>query len=580
MGNDCSLRICPFAHAFVDSPQGDLDMSGGALSGPSSTVIVGDEVFPEGTTEQYPDADDDEGHFYMECANKGLCNRKTGDCECFDGYEGTACARTVCPNQCSGHGTCETIQELAEMGTFETTLSHVESTTQFTYSYNLWDQEKSVGCKCDEGYYGADCSERKCKYGVDPLFESEGKRIAAEFRVKTDATGGTFKLKMYDVFGEDYITKDIAYDASVDTFCEAIDILPNGVFDMDRTPDHKLGTHYTDVESDSAYYDCIGSDANAGTNAHNEACCGRNAAGDFYIYLHNNPGPLKTPEFFSSDPTDDHVLGKLTGGTYAIVAHSSFVPGEYMDYFGNQLDLGSQLLPGATAPIGSIDTDVAGDHGFQCSSTSACDAVTMPTFPALLKVNHEVYVATGYESDAAATDGLIVLREDYGNAANNPSAMTVDNVLSAPYVYFASATLTTVADAGTTDTITAPATSAPNSWSITGRTSSYIGTGTTQLAKEDKFTYDDQLYTVAYITETDDGTTYTATIKTVENYIATSGTPSGWVYKVAWDTSDSSNFEYTTQCSNRGVCDSSTGVCKCFKGYSNDNCDTQNAYSL
>merc|ERR1719146_285928 len=30
-----------------------------------------------------------------------------------------------------------------------------------------------------------------------------------------------------------------------------------------------------------------------------------------------------------------------------------------------------------------------------------------------------------------------------------------------------------------------------------------------------------------------------------------------------------------SQCSNRGACDSSTGVCKCFKGYSNDNCDTQ-----
>merc|ERR1712072_860854 len=35
-------------------------------------------------------------------------------------------------------------------------------------------------------------------------------------------------------------------------------------------------------------------------------------------------------------------------------------------------------------------------------------------------------------------------------------------------------------------------------------------------------------------------------------------------------------YQYVSQCSNRGACDSSTGVCKCFKGYSNDNCDTQN----
>merc|ERR1712100_645958 len=35
-------------------------------------------------------------------------------------------------------------------------------------------------------------------------------------------------------------------------------------------------------------------------------------------------------------------------------------------------------------------------------------------------------------------------------------------------------------------------------------------------------------------------------------------------------------YQYVSQCSNRGAFDSSTGVCKCFKGYSNDHCDTQN----
>merc|ERR1712166_884916 len=40
-----------------------------------------------------------------------------------------------------------------------------------------------------------------------------------------------------------------------------------------------------------------------------------------------------------------------------------------------------------------------------------------------------------------------------------------------------------------------------------------------------------------------------------------------------------SDFEYATQCSNRGTCDYGTGTCTCFSGYSNDNCDTQNAYS-
>jgi hypothetical protein len=35
-------------------------------------------------------------------------------------------------------------------------------------------------------------------------------------------------------------------------------------------------------------------------------------------------------------------------------------------------------------------------------------------------------------------------------------------------------------------------------------------------------------------------------------------------------------YHYVAQCSNRGTCDAATGICKCFKGYSNDNCDTQN----
>jgi hypothetical protein len=35
-------------------------------------------------------------------------------------------------------------------------------------------------------------------------------------------------------------------------------------------------------------------------------------------------------------------------------------------------------------------------------------------------------------------------------------------------------------------------------------------------------------------------------------------------------------YQYVAQCSNRGTCDAATGLCKCYKGYSNDNCDTQN----
>lgn len=56
---------------------------------------------------------DNTAHYYMECSNKGLCDRTTATCTCFAGYEGTSCQRASCPNDCFGHGVCKTNRELA-----------------------------------------------------------------------------------------------------------------------------------------------------------------------------------------------------------------------------------------------------------------------------------------------------------------------------------------------------------------------------------------------------------------------------------------------------------------------------------
>ena len=101
-------------------------------------------------------------HTYAECSNRGSCDRKTGQCECFDGFTGAACRRTTCPNSCSGHGTCETIAELAS-----DTSTAVGGKSY--NSYGAWDQEMLRGCKCDARYSGIDCSTRMCPRGDDPL---------------------------------------------------------------------------------------------------------------------------------------------------------------------------------------------------------------------------------------------------------------------------------------------------------------------------------------------------------------------------------------------------------------------------
>ena len=66
-------------------------------------------------------------HYYMECSNKGLCDRVSATCACFTGYEGHSCQRASCPNDCSGHGVCKTNRELAD--------------DHYNNIYELWDAD-------------------------------------------------------------------------------------------------------------------------------------------------------------------------------------------------------------------------------------------------------------------------------------------------------------------------------------------------------------------------------------------------------------------------------------------------------
>lgn len=99
--------------------------------------------------------DDNTAHQYQECAARGICDRKTGQCDCFVGYTGEACARTVCPNDCNGHGICQDLRRFAD---------------DASATYNeAWDANAHMGCLCDGGYRGPDCSLIECPSGADPL---------------------------------------------------------------------------------------------------------------------------------------------------------------------------------------------------------------------------------------------------------------------------------------------------------------------------------------------------------------------------------------------------------------------------
>lgn len=146
---DCSERVCPYELAWVDTP----DKTGSF-------------------------------HKYAECSGRGICDRAVGECTCFEGYEGKACARTSCPNDCSGHGTCEYIDDMPydKVSYVTTSLAlHTDSAgaavgikgTQIknmaSSNYYNWDSGKIRGCVCDATYADADCSKRMCPYGTDIL---------------------------------------------------------------------------------------------------------------------------------------------------------------------------------------------------------------------------------------------------------------------------------------------------------------------------------------------------------------------------------------------------------------------------
>ena len=238
MANDCSERICQFGLAHVDTPKGDLDSSSGSLTGPSVTVADNNAMYPDGTTEQFPNmADSDQAtltntaHYYMECANKGLCDRQSGECQCYDGYGGSACQRAECPDTgngvCSGHGTCQNIKTISAWDNGNI--------------YKLWDESATMGCACDGGYTGANCEEKICKYGADPLYQDSFQTIRYSnwtYSIYTTAFAnvtGNYSLVFSDSGGEDWSTTPIDYAATCATVVATLEAIPNNVIPADTT---------------------------------------------------------------------------------------------------------------------------------------------------------------------------------------------------------------------------------------------------------------------------------------------------------------------------------------------------------
>lgn len=246
-GADCSERICQVATAFVDNQRGDLNHDGVVQASTTVSVayskvqwsqykqyeawptVAGVAMYKGSGTDGGLDPSKIEGggfaalpneaHFYAECSGKGLCNRQTGSCACFDGYEGGACQRLTCPNDCSRHGMCTPVADIATGGFHEFVdssygINSVKGVLN-PFPYALWDGAKNVKCVCDAGYTGADCSLRTCPRGDDPLTvtstECGNKMCVKEsqgFTINGMSTNHeeTYRITFHDFDGVSYTT--------------------------------------------------------------------------------------------------------------------------------------------------------------------------------------------------------------------------------------------------------------------------------------------------------------------------------------------------------------------------------------
>jgi len=152
---DCSTRTCPVGSSWADLPISQLGNA---------------------------------AHMVEECSNNGLCDRSSGGCTCFSGWEGDSCHRRSCPggNDCSGHGVCMTIGDISQ--TYEAlplnNNSYLYGGRNVAHDSNeTWDHGIMQGCVCDSSwpvglkagetqtpeYFGPDCSLRHCPGGDDPF---------------------------------------------------------------------------------------------------------------------------------------------------------------------------------------------------------------------------------------------------------------------------------------------------------------------------------------------------------------------------------------------------------------------------
>lgn len=626
IGGDCSQRVCHYSPAWVTSSNGDVNNDGDQYDATtynddyrfaSSAQFLSTLQRPGGDFEMWPSThtqSKDEGHFYMECANRGLCNRETGVCECFDGYEGLACKRSTCPNDCSGHGMCKTVSELLE----EYNTANGDSRV-----YTLWDKDMRRTCDCDPGYSGYDCSEMMCPHGDDPLTtkhqvnEVQWVEILSTKAGITNHLDGTAVFSYSDHFGQSWTTDPINvqhYDGTaladqMATDLElALESLPNGVL--------------TDVSVTAGYCETVLPGLFQNWDASVPSANGYNSG--------TNPlsGYLRCPTATVSGLSQEHLVVSPAGNIYlngyagssssvyedttegsAPTDHNSDLPCNLIlspDCVRFRIEFNAQPgnLNEITADISKVTVDGKTNAQDAASliattSTDQLEIVNDATFSIGYTLTSDQVLTTSDNQGTitpSATEGAstVTFGTESGTASAFPKDSQVDLYCTpsgGSLTFLGRYTVWTTFTASNAETlyikekIIRPNGECANTGdTVEVRLVTHVLDTNVDLSSETIIGYTVNVDTFIGSGHYTGTTVNSVTYSGGNGYIMLEGT-STLSATVASATSRKLilyglGTKENTECGDRGLCNRESGVCECFQGYTGDSCSTQHSLAV